>query len=220
VPVRVGGFAKGSGMIHPNMATMLCVITCDAAVAPPLWREVVRRGAVASFNQVRPLPALAGGPGRALCLWRRDGWQGAYGLHWQQAVGAQGTACRAWPCARSAARVVADLAARPPLGRVHAAKVRSQPRRRLASHRNKVTRQAQSLAAPAVTARGTRADIGGRRHEHQRHRDRPGQRRGRRRAHCRRRLAGGRAAGGCRDGAAAGPLRVGVRYPVIGKHVC
>lgn len=53
VPVRVGGFAKGSGMIHPNMATMLCVITSDAAVAPPLWRDIVRRGATASFNQVQ-----------------------------------------------------------------------------------------------------------------------------------------------------------------------
>ena len=55
VPVRVGGFAKGSGMIHPNMATMLCVITSDAAVAPPLWRDIVRRGATASFNQVQML---------------------------------------------------------------------------------------------------------------------------------------------------------------------
>ncbi len=87
MPVRVGGFAKGSGMIHPNMATMLCVITCDAAVAPPLWREVVRRGAVASFNQVRPRAPPAGGPGRALCLWGRDGWQRAAGLHRQLAVG-------------------------------------------------------------------------------------------------------------------------------------
>ena len=29
-PVRIGGIAKGSGMIHPNMATMLAFITCDA----------------------------------------------------------------------------------------------------------------------------------------------------------------------------------------------
>ena len=52
VQVRVGGIAKGSGMIHPNMATMLCVITSDADAAPELWREVVRRGAINSFNQV------------------------------------------------------------------------------------------------------------------------------------------------------------------------
>ena len=50
--MRVGGIAKGSGMIHPNMATMLCVITSDANAAPELWREVVRRGSINSFNQV------------------------------------------------------------------------------------------------------------------------------------------------------------------------
>ncbi len=50
--MRVGGIAKGSGMIHPNMATMLCVITSDADAAPELWREVVRRGSINSFNQV------------------------------------------------------------------------------------------------------------------------------------------------------------------------
>ena len=52
VKVRVGGIAKGSGMIHPNMATMLSVITSDVDVEPELWREVVRRGAINSFNQV------------------------------------------------------------------------------------------------------------------------------------------------------------------------
>ncbi len=52
VKVRVGGIAKGSGMIHPNMATMLCVITSDADASPELWREVVRRGSINSFNQV------------------------------------------------------------------------------------------------------------------------------------------------------------------------
>ena len=55
VPVRVGGIAKGSGMIHPNMATMLSVVTCDAAVDVGLWRALFKRAAVKSFNQV---PAL------------------------------------------------------------------------------------------------------------------------------------------------------------------
>ena len=32
-PVRIGAIAKGSGMIHPNMATMLCFITTDAAIS-------------------------------------------------------------------------------------------------------------------------------------------------------------------------------------------
>ncbi|MGF1515071.1 MAG: bifunctional ornithine acetyltransferase/N-acetylglutamate synthase [Elainellaceae cyanobacterium] len=51
-PVRIGGIAKGSGMIHPNMATMLAFITCDAAVSPPLWQEMLARAANQSFNQV------------------------------------------------------------------------------------------------------------------------------------------------------------------------
>jgi glutamate N-acetyltransferase / amino-acid N-acetyltransferase len=52
VPVRVGGMAKGSGMIHPNMATMLAYVTTDAAVAPGWVASVVRRIADRSFNQV------------------------------------------------------------------------------------------------------------------------------------------------------------------------
>ena len=51
-PVRVGGMCKGSGMIHPNMATMLAVLTCDAPVAPPVWRPLVARAVAASFNQI------------------------------------------------------------------------------------------------------------------------------------------------------------------------
>ncbi|HZV48737.1 MAG TPA: bifunctional glutamate N-acetyltransferase/amino-acid acetyltransferase ArgJ [Candidatus Dormibacteraeota bacterium] len=52
VPVRVGGMAKGSGMIHPNMATMLAFVTTDAAVAPGWVGSVVKRVADHSFNQV------------------------------------------------------------------------------------------------------------------------------------------------------------------------
>ena len=48
----MGGIAKGSGMIHPNMATMLSVITTDANVAPDVWRGIMQRGAANSFNQV------------------------------------------------------------------------------------------------------------------------------------------------------------------------
>lgn len=51
-PVRIGGIAKGSGMIHPNMATMLAFVTCDAAVSPPLWQQMLSRAANRSFNQV------------------------------------------------------------------------------------------------------------------------------------------------------------------------
>ncbi|GAP97737.1 bifunctional ornithine acetyltransferase/N-acetylglutamate synthase [Leptolyngbya sp. NIES-2104] len=51
-PVRVGGIAKGSGMIHPNMATMLAFVTCDAAVSSHLWQEMLSRAADRSFNQI------------------------------------------------------------------------------------------------------------------------------------------------------------------------
>ncbi|WP_219336025.1 bifunctional ornithine acetyltransferase/N-acetylglutamate synthase [Chroococcidiopsis thermalis] len=51
-PVRIGGIAKGSGMIHPNMATMLAFVTCDAAVSPALWQHMLSRAADKSFNQI------------------------------------------------------------------------------------------------------------------------------------------------------------------------
>jgi glutamate N-acetyltransferase/amino-acid N-acetyltransferase len=51
-PVRIGGIAKGSGMIHPNMATMLSFITCDAAVSPHLWQQMLSRAVDRSFNQI------------------------------------------------------------------------------------------------------------------------------------------------------------------------
>ena len=52
VIVRVGGMCKGSGMIHPNMATMLAFVTTDAAVAPGFLAAIVKRVADNSFNQV------------------------------------------------------------------------------------------------------------------------------------------------------------------------
>lgn len=51
-PVRMGGIAKGSGMIHPNMATMLAFVTCDAAVSPSLWQQMLSRAADRSFNSI------------------------------------------------------------------------------------------------------------------------------------------------------------------------
>ncbi len=50
--VRIGGMCKGSGMIHPNMATMLAYITTDAAVETGLMARMVRSIADRSFNQV------------------------------------------------------------------------------------------------------------------------------------------------------------------------
>lgn len=48
----VGGTAKGSGMIHPNMGTMLAFLTTDAAVEPGCLREALGRATDRSFNRV------------------------------------------------------------------------------------------------------------------------------------------------------------------------
>ena len=50
--VRIGGMAKGSGMIHPNMATMLGYLSCDVAVPCDLWQGMVRRAVDRSFNSI------------------------------------------------------------------------------------------------------------------------------------------------------------------------
>ena len=50
--VTVGGTAKGSGMIHPNMGTMLAFMTTDAAVEPDCLRETLGRATDRSFNRV------------------------------------------------------------------------------------------------------------------------------------------------------------------------
>ena len=49
---RLGGMAKGSGMIHPNMATMLVFITTDAAVAPAMLDKALKADVKDSFNMV------------------------------------------------------------------------------------------------------------------------------------------------------------------------
>ena len=51
-PVRIGGMAKGSGMIHPNMATMLGYLTCDAGVPAVVWQAMVQRAVDRSFNAI------------------------------------------------------------------------------------------------------------------------------------------------------------------------
>ena len=50
--VTVTGIAKGSGMIHPNMATMLGYVATDAAIAPALMQRMVKDVADVSFNCV------------------------------------------------------------------------------------------------------------------------------------------------------------------------
>ena len=50
--VTVGGMCKGSGMIEPNMATMLGFITTDCAISPAMLRRALRRAIAVSFNHV------------------------------------------------------------------------------------------------------------------------------------------------------------------------
>jgi glutamate N-acetyltransferase/amino-acid N-acetyltransferase len=49
---RVGGIAKGAGMIDPNMATMLCVVTTDASIPQATLRADLRRSVANSFNRI------------------------------------------------------------------------------------------------------------------------------------------------------------------------
>lgn len=49
---NMGGIAKGSGMIHPNMATMLAFICTDVAVAPELLQKMVKQAVDRSFNVI------------------------------------------------------------------------------------------------------------------------------------------------------------------------
>ncbi|WP_172356815.1 bifunctional glutamate N-acetyltransferase/amino-acid acetyltransferase ArgJ [Pseudolactococcus insecticola] len=50
--VTVAGVCKGSGMIHPNMATMLGFITTDAKIAQPLLQEILSEVIEVTFNQI------------------------------------------------------------------------------------------------------------------------------------------------------------------------
>ncbi|MDR5694679.1 MAG: bifunctional glutamate N-acetyltransferase/amino-acid acetyltransferase ArgJ [Armatimonadota bacterium] len=50
--VTVGGMAKGAGMIHPSMATTLCVMTTDAAIEPHLLQVCLEQAIDRSFNAI------------------------------------------------------------------------------------------------------------------------------------------------------------------------
>lgn len=50
--VTIGGMSKGSGMIHPNMATMLCVITTDAVIEKSLLQKAVSDAVNDTFNMI------------------------------------------------------------------------------------------------------------------------------------------------------------------------
>ncbi len=49
--VRINGIAKGSGMIAPDMATMLCFVATDAKIPAPVLDKLLRRGVETSFNR-------------------------------------------------------------------------------------------------------------------------------------------------------------------------
>ena len=49
---KIGGIAKGSGMIHPNMATMLVFITTDAAISPEMLQKALSADIKTTFNMV------------------------------------------------------------------------------------------------------------------------------------------------------------------------
>ena len=50
--VHMGAIAKGSGMIHPNMGTMLCFITTDCAITQEMLEDALRETVMKTFNRV------------------------------------------------------------------------------------------------------------------------------------------------------------------------
>jgi glutamate N-acetyltransferase/amino-acid N-acetyltransferase len=50
--ITIGGMAKGAGMIHPNMATLLATVTSDAAVSPACLDAALRLAGELSFNSI------------------------------------------------------------------------------------------------------------------------------------------------------------------------
>ena len=52
VECRIGGMAKGSGMIHPNMATMLVFVTSDVAITSEMLQKAVSDDVKTSFNMI------------------------------------------------------------------------------------------------------------------------------------------------------------------------
>ncbi len=52
IQINMAGIAKGSGMIHPNMGTMLAFIVCDIAISPELLDEALRIAVDKTFNMI------------------------------------------------------------------------------------------------------------------------------------------------------------------------
>jgi len=50
--IKIAAFAKGSGMIYPNMATMLAFLTCDVGIEKNLWDKMIKEASQLSFNAI------------------------------------------------------------------------------------------------------------------------------------------------------------------------
>jgi len=50
--IKIAGFAKGSGMIYPNMATMLAFLTCDVGIQKEEWDKMIATAVKKSFNAI------------------------------------------------------------------------------------------------------------------------------------------------------------------------
>ena len=84
-PVTIGAIAKGSGMIHPNMGTMLAFITTDCAITTELLSEVLHEVTAVTFNRVTvdgdtstndTCVVLANGmAGNELIEWKDEGYE-------------------------------------------------------------------------------------------------------------------------------------------------
>ena len=83
--IKIGAIAKGSGMIHPNMGTMLCFITTDCAITLELLEDALRDTAQKTFNRVTvdgdtstndTCVVLANGmAGNELIEWKDEGYE-------------------------------------------------------------------------------------------------------------------------------------------------
>ena len=65
--ITLGGIAKGSGMVHPNMGTMLCYLATDLVISPTLLRRALRVATDQSFNRI-PLDGDTSTNDMVLCL--------------------------------------------------------------------------------------------------------------------------------------------------------
>lgn len=82
--IRIGACAKGSGMIHPNMGTMLCFVTTDCAITREMLSEALHEVVPRTFNRVTVdgdtstndmCAVLANGmAGNPLIEWKDDGY--------------------------------------------------------------------------------------------------------------------------------------------------